>query len=400
MGDRIMKNKKIKVVITHATRWSYFYWFLYGFYELEKQGKIKLKFSLNFENWLSSNRFTKKIGTTLKLLHEDSYNLNGYVLYPDNTKKYFCIDSADSPFLFKDEDLKTVNCYFKMQCPKNLEQNYFALTDEIHIPWLDHKHKNEVYKYEVAGQEGERAICESFKENCYKIRPLMIGPRRLGNGISYNALKKGYENYISARQIQKEKKLMCYFGNSMGPKPEENIKFPDYDHESNIMGYYKDKISHPNEKRAIIADILNELGEDYDGRIIRNGYFGSGQKKNENLYVSLEDFCSFVAKFQYNFNVSGYRLSIPNRFIESFMVGTGIITDKLSVKWYLPFDDVEVKETVSMGYKKIDDIDWSLVKKDILNLQDGKAKEIISCFEKKWAPIKVAQYILKEIEKS
>ena len=54
-------KKKIKVVIESANRWSYFYWFLLGFYELEKEGKIKLKFDLSFENWMSSNKYTKKI---------------------------------------------------------------------------------------------------------------------------------------------------------------------------------------------------------------------------------------------------------------------------------------------------------------------------------------------------
>ena len=84
----VNKMKKTKVVITGATRWTYFYWFLLGFNELKKEGKIVLKYKLSFENWLSSKRYTKKIGKILKLFKEDSYNLNGYVIYPNGTKKY------------------------------------------------------------------------------------------------------------------------------------------------------------------------------------------------------------------------------------------------------------------------------------------------------------------------
>ncbi len=393
-------KKKIKVVIESANRWSYFYWFLLGFYELEKEGKIKLKFDLSFENWMSSNKYTKKIGNKLKIFHEDSYNLNGYVLYPDNTKKYFCIDSADSPFLFNGEDLNKVNCYFKMQCPINLDCSYFPLTDKIHIPWLDHHHKKQLHSYLSVGERGERAVCSSFSKNRSKIKPLMIGPRRLGNGISYKELKKGYDNYLQSRTTKKENKVMCYFGNAKGPESENNIDKLDFDYEKDIVGYYKDEISHPNEKRARVADIINEFGNGYDGRIISLGNSDSGQAKNNDLVVPIEKFCDFIAKFEYNFNVSGYRLSIPNRFIESFMVGTGIITDKLSVKWYLPFDKTEVHETVSMGYLKNSDVDWDSVKDDLAHLEKSDPNKIISCFEEKWSPKKVASYILKEIENS
>ena len=392
-------SKKIKVVITHATRWSYFQWFILGFRELKKEGKIKLKFKLSLENRLSSNLYTNRIAKRLNMIHEDSYNLNGYVIYPDNTKKYFCIDSADSPYLFYSKDLKEVDCYFKMQCPKDLDKDYFAISDKVHISWTDHELKNENGKYLVVKTKGERKECKEFFENKYKIKPLMIGPRRFSVDISYRELKKGYNNYISARNINKEKKVMCYFGNSMGPEPNYDVINPDFDSESDIMGFFKEKLFHPNEKRAKVAEIINSLGDEYDARVIKQGHSDSRGNKNQNLIVPLKDFCSFVSKFQYNFNVSGYRLSIPNRFIESFMVGTGIITDKLNVKWYLPFDKEEVIETESMGYKNDKEVNWNKVKNDLLNLKKSNPEKIISCFEEKWAPKKVALYMLEQIKK-
>ncbi|WP_305818610.1 hypothetical protein [Photobacterium leiognathi] len=63
-------------------------------------------------------------------------------------------------------------------------------------------------------------------------------------------------------------------------------------------------------------------------------------------------------------------MSIPNRFIDSFISGTAILTDELSVKWYQPFG-CEVYETVAIGYKKTDDVDWNKYIKDLHLLSDN-----------------------------
>ena len=395
-----MKKNIPTVVITSATRWTYFHWFLLGFYELKKKGKINLKFNISLKDRLKSNKYIHKLLEKADILKGDSYNLNGYVLYPNNTKKYFCIDSADSPYLFHSEDLEKANCYFKMQCPINLESDYFLLTDEIKIPWLDHLHEEENDKYFVAKKRGGRKICTNFSKNRHKIKPLMIGTRRLGTNIRYSTLKKGYENNIQARNLDKEKRIMCYFGNAKGPKVEKNVKVVDYDNETDIMSFYGNKISHPNEKRAEIAKIIATLGNDCDARVISQINSNIRDGRDKSLVIPLNKFAEYVSKFQYNYNVSGYRLSIPNRFTDSFMVGTGIITDKLSVRWYLPFDEAEVKETVAMGYKKINDIDWKKVKSDLTNMPKSNPQKIVKCFEEKWQPIKVVEYMLREIEKS
>lgn len=389
--------KRPTVVITSANRWSYYQWFLLGFHELRREGKINLKVRVSLSDWWFSNLYRDKLGRILHL-KRDKFNLNGYVRYPDNTKKYFCIDSQDSPFLIHSEDLQQVDCYFKMQCPTDLEKDYFPLTPHIHIPWMDHAHKDDSIKgYEP---RGERKLCAGFSQNRKKIRPLMVGPRHLCAGISYFDLKRGYKHYIRGRKIQKTKKLMCYFGNAKGPKPEANVTTPDYNWEPDIMGYYGDLISHPNEKRARAATIIKTMGRDYDARIITDVDSNGNVKQNKGYVVPLKDFCEYVADFQYNLNVSGYRLSIPNRFIESFMVGTAIVTDKLAVRWYLPFDKDEVIETVEMGYKKNEDVDWATCEDDLKNLPDSNPEKIIECFEKKWAPKKVAEYILNEINNS
>jgi hypothetical protein len=89
-------------------------------------------------------------------------------------------------------------------------------------------------------------------------------------------------------------------------------------------------------------------------------------------------------------------MSIPNRFIESFLVGTAIMTDKLAVKWYKPFDK-EVIETVEMGYLPKDQVNWTQFKEDILYLPNIKTEDIINEFNKKWEPSVVANYIIHTV---
>ena len=46
------KEQKPEVVIYKGRRWDYFEWFILGFYELEKSGKINFKFKPSLSNRL------------------------------------------------------------------------------------------------------------------------------------------------------------------------------------------------------------------------------------------------------------------------------------------------------------------------------------------------------------
>lgn len=389
------------VVITNMSpRWSYFQYFILSFYELEKQNKIRLKFRCDLWSYLST-KINEKYIYTLRLLRKacntlckDSYLLEGYIKY-DGIKRSFCIDSADSPFMYNSTCLDKVDVYFKMQCPKELNPEGFRLTDEVVIPYCDHKHKTKTIK--GLTNRGERCILHNFEQNIHKIKPLMVGFRELSISNSYKSLKHAFLHYINAAHNSPQKKLMCYFGNSLGPVSSIDVKIPDYDNESDLMGYYKKKLNHPNEKRAIVAKYIKSMGDKFDARIIvESNSDRRSEKRNEHLIVPLNDFCSYISQFEYNMNVSGYRLSIPNRFIESFIVGTSILTDKLSVKWYMPFDE-EVIETVEMGYKHNNLVNWEKFRKDLHSLPKVSKRSILKCFNQKWAPIKVGEYIIKTL---
>ena len=394
-----MKTKIPKIVITRMSpRWSYFQFFLLGLYELEKKNKIILKFKCDIIFKLSTFfPDTKIVRGIVKVLNsifnKDSYNMEGFIEV-NNAKKYFCIDSADSPFLFDSTALNMVDIYFKMQCPKEFQKEGFKLTDSITIPWCDHQHEDERITKLTA--RGPRKPLLNLQTNINKIRPLVVGFRRLASFNSYSSLKKGYEHYRNNITNSATKRMMCYFGNAQGPRPEKNITKPDWDWEGDIMGTYAQKIEHPNVKRAKISQLIKAKGPSFDARIISDHFSDEKKLKRENLIVPIENFCTFISQFEYNINISGYRMSIPNRFIESFIAGTAIFTDKLAVKWYRPFDD-EVVETVQMGYLKDSEIDWNAVEKDINNLPDISKEHILKLFNKKWAPIKVAEYIVSSL---
>ena len=394
----IFKKTKPTITITKVgRRWNYFQIFILGFYELERKGEISLRFRCEWPFVLStyapkSNRLSAKLRRWNNIYTEDSYNLEGFMEF-HGKKKYFCIDSADAPYLFDAESLDAVDFYFKMQCPKHINPDEgFKLCDDIWIPYSDHKHCNpDITKLTT---RGERRILTNLSKNLHKVMPLISGFRQLATLNSYKALKDGYDNYMKNASRRPTKKMMCYFGNAQGPKPENDVINPDWDWEADILGYFNERINHPNEKRAIVAKIISSKGKDFDARIISESFADSEKQiRHDELIVPLEDYCSFISDFEYNMNVSGYRMSIPCRFIESFIVGTAIFTDKLSVRWYRPFDE-EVIETTEMGYLPNSVVDWNKFEKDVDNLPSVNKQRVLELFNEKWSPEKVAEYIV------
>lgn len=389
-------NKRIKpkIIITKLPRWTNFQWFLLGFYKLQENAEISLSFRAGFLVWLSLLSDSRLfLGICRKIFRgKDSYNLEGYIRV-GGLKKYFCIDCADTPYLFDSKLLDKVDVYFKMQCPVNFDPDGFSLTDSVKIPWCDHRHTGNSLASLTA--RGERSKCHNFIENIYKIKPLMVGPRRLAYGNSYRDLERAYQSNLLASQNMTKGRLMCYFGNALGPRPSVHVDKPDYDCEADIMAWFGKAVNHPNEKRAMAAAIIADFGPEYDARVINDWHSDSMRGAcHKELIIPLETFCNHISRFEYNLNISGYRMSIPNRFIESFIVGTAILTDKLKVKWYLPFEN-EVRETVSMGYLPEGKVDWEQFRKDISVLPKTGKQEVLKAFSEKWAPEVVARYIIE-----
>lgn len=395
---------KTIVVITDISNRSYYYqWFLYGFMLMRKSGKIKLKYRIPIIQRMTMNIILWPLGKAFKKLHSLVMNkqrkfdpkckslFKGYV-EQSGKRIFFCIDSADAPFLFPGKDMKEQDVYFKMQCPKETNDEGFYM-GHVCIPWVDYEYVEGIDKYAL---KGERRKCREFVIYKHKIRPLLVAVRKMAGNNSFKALDAAYKNLLAARSIVSTGKAMAYFGNAKGPKPSGCKEHPDFDWEADILSVYAEKMNHPNEKRAKIVAILKTLGEGYDSRIIENNFSDIGVKKDSSLVIPLKDFSKHVAKFQYNINVSGYRMSIPGRFMDSFVCGTAIATDNLSVKWYHPFDE-EVVEIGAMGYLPDEEVDYRIIKERIKGLKPVNRQLIIDKYEEYWAPEKCAQYIVETV---
>ena len=396
-----MKNIPEVVLTNVSNRIDYYQWFLYGFMLMEKKGKIILKYRTSMtQRMLMSNLFWPLAKLIYKLRFivmkrlgkydpKNKSLLRGYVKIRDE-RKSFCIDSADAPFLFSSKDLRERDIYFKIQCPEEFSEEGFYLGN-VCIPWTDYDYVEGINKYSL---RGERKKCPEVIVYKNKIKPLLLAVRSMGRGRSFKALDAAYKNLLAARNVPQSGKAMCYFGNAKGPEPSGCKKNPDFDWEADILSVYGERMNHPNEKRAKIATILEALGEGYDARIIERGFSDKGNKIQSSLVIPFEDFSKHVAKFQYNINISGYRMSIPGRFMDSFVCGTAIATDNLSVKWYRPFGD-EVVEMGAMGYLPDAEVDYDAIKERIKSLPPIRKQAIIDKYEEYWAPEKCAEYIVE-----
>lgn len=395
------QNHKPVVVITDfSNRINYYQWFVYGFQLLAREGEIELKYRVPLSQRLlvlnHSIFFFRRLNKLKQVFgrhveYKTKAYLKGYIKF-GKIKRYFCLDSADSPNMYNGKLLHEVDVYFKMQCPKSITEKGFLLGNEF-LPFFDSEFEN---PKDEGKQKAKRKLCPDVVKHSDKIKPLMVGPRSMGITCSFEELDNSYKNMLSARSVKQTGKAMCYFGNAAGPIPTQMVTDPDWDWESDIMGFYGDKLNHPNEKRAKVADILESLGDGYDARVISRGNSDTGDAVNQKLVIPLKEFSQHVAKFQYNINVSGYRMSIPARFIDSFICGTAIATDNLHVRWYHPFGD-EVTEIGEMGYLPDSDVDYVDIKNKIQNLKTVNKEYVINQFENYWAPNKVALYILQTL---
>jgi len=367
----------IKVVITDIPLRYFFYyqWLILGLYELELKKEVQfsikpkslidLFFLRNYKIYLGARKYFK----LFKEEKNPDYLLKGFVL-KNGRRQDFCYDIADTPYYFNVDYLDLDIIYFKAQCPIEIKAGGFELTPEIKIPYHPVVLKNKD-----------------------KIQPSMLGPIASFDIYSYKLLLEGY-NKLFVNNIQKSGKLMCYFGGNKGPTPEFSYNPDLYLNELHILGYFGKQLNHPNEKRGIAARQIAAMGNRYDSRIIKEFTEGvAAPVINQQAFIPLADYTKHISRFNYNLNISGFRKSIPFRFIYSFSVGTAIITDKLSVKWYLPFES-EVVETVEMGYLPNTAVDWDAFNISLNNLPELNATEILSAFQNKWAPKAFASYIV------
>jgi hypothetical protein len=363
---------------------GYFEWLYTGLQQLHELGKIELKHEgSTWDRFLREHprvfgKLDQYFPDLCKLLFPvDHFTLFGRVEMGDQQMR-FAYDVTDSPFTYALAHLELCDCYFKTQCPITIENAGFPLSSSINVP------------YHPLVLEKKASILPAMS----------TGPITSTFNLKRNLrLLRSYQQIVSAT---KKLKIFASFGGDRGPPSWSMQDLPPAPHnfhnERSIVTRYGNAIQHPNEKRAEIVRILRKWGAtDVDGRI-----WNSRDPEIQGDALQWNDYLRTVSQSVYNINVSGFRRSLPFRFLDSFQVGCGILTDTIGTRWYAPFErGLEVLEYGDAGYEARQSTDWSVIESRLrsiyesIDLAENRSAEIQAQFEKKWHPIRLAEYFLK-----
>ena len=180
-------NKKTctKVVITDlSNRYHYYQWFIYGMQKLSRNGEIEFKYKIPFLQRIATidnssllvrivNNIKYKLFGNIEI--KTKAYLKGYI-EKDGKRHTFCIDSADSPNMFNGELLRDVDCYFKIQCPKEFDKRGFKIGN-VYIPFFD---VHFLHEEDNGKRKGARKLCPEAYQFNNKIKPLFLAVRSMG----------------------------------------------------------------------------------------------------------------------------------------------------------------------------------------------------------------------------
>lgn len=312
---------RIEIINFPYRNYSYTQWLLFGFFSLEKEKTL----SINKPRFF---KLKKKLFKIINKGSDDYFFVFDVIRKKKRTRVVY--DFSDTPFLFNEKWLEDCDFYFKAQFPKGLESGFFSVEDlfEYRYPYFVMRNKN-------------------------KIKPSLIGIRNLGNNIDFDKMRKKYISIIKSSTMNKniKDKFFIYFGSD---QYDERVFKDNYYDEGFFYSKLSDKKSHPNEFRG---DVVRWFQSNKNSCC----YLGSESIGN---YISLPEYHSKLSRYHYNINVSGFRYSIPNRFMDSFITNTRVLTDNLYIKWYVDFSDY-VYEYGEVGYKKQSDLDKKSIYKRI-----------------------------------
>lgn len=368
---------------------GYFEWLYTGLQILNEEGKIELLHEgSSWDLFLRKHprvygKLNSRFPDLCKLIFPvDHFSMFGRVEMKGKSTR-FAYDVTDSPFTYALAHLELADVYFKTQCPVSWEETGYPLSNTISVP----------YHPEVLRQSE-------------KIRPAMsTGPITSTFDLKRNL--KLLDSYASIKVEEKKLRIFASFGGDRGPVPwsvtDEAPAPHNYHNERSIVSFHGESIQHPNEKRAEVVRILRSWGvDDVDARI-----WNSRDQSIQGDALKWDDYLKTVSRSVFNLNVSGFRRSMPFRFLDSFQLGCGILTDTLGTRWYRDFDkELEVIEYGDLGYESQENTDWAVIETrlyeiyDRINLSQNKSADIRKMFHEKWHPGKLAEYFVSECVQS
>ena len=355
----------------HFPYMDYFEWLVFGLQLLHDAGEIE--FRLQTTTTTPPFQLHPKLGPALRrvvpglmdaLSRGSGAILTGAVQVADQ-KRRFVLDLGDSPYNFQVEQLLETDVYFKAQCPLTFDPRGFPIAADAFVPYHP-----DVLSYQA------------------RIHPAMLG-RPLSRTLRQTPNARVLEQWLAAGRATKDLALFAYFGSDVGLS---------HGPEGVVMQRFGARVAHPNQKRGrLVAEMRKRYPRDCDARILATAHDDRrGAKISDARYPAM------VGRVWHNINISGFRRSLPFRFVDSFLVGATVPADTLALRWYAPFEmGTEVIELGDMGYEREDAVDWSRVWRVLdglysepLAVRRERQRHIAARFEQLWHPRAFARYVV------
>lgn len=369
-----MDNTTVVILSAPARTQAYYDWLFTGMGILHNKGKVRVRH--DGHAWDKLLRVHPRVMDAVRRISPsfvdfvspiDNICLTGRVEQGDKVAT-FALDIADAPFNYALGLLEAVDVYFKCQCPIRFEPGGFPLNKHIRIPYHP-----DVFTFQ------------------HKIRPAMLG-RPLGRSTSLRKNLPVLRQWeAAATNCSKDIRLFASFASDYGIAPRgagSPLPAPhNYESETTLLARWGNQIHHPNFKRERVVQMLRSMDKsDVNARISR-----SANPAVKGDMLSRAEYMQMLGRSIINVNVSGFRRSIPFRFMDTFLTGGTVATDTLAVRWYRGFEEeTEVYEIGDLGYEREEDVNWNGVKQRLEELYDcagrrkDKVKTVLDLYQKKW----------------
>jgi hypothetical protein len=362
---------------------GYFEWLMTGLQQLEQEGVLELRHEgVSWDCFLRTHpRLYGKLEQWFPDFCKWAFPVDHFSLFAKvecgGKSMRFAYDVTDSPFQYALAHLELADLYFKTQCPITFDAQGYALSKRVRIPY-----------------HPEVIRCQR------KILPAMsTGPITSTFNLKRNL--RLIDDRLSLRVPAKRLRVFASFGGDRGPSPWGKNDLPPAPHnfhnERSLVSFWGDQIQHPNEKRAEVVRRLRAWGlADVDARI-----WSSKDPAIQGNALGWDEYLKTVAESVFNVNVSGFRRSLPFRFLDSFQMGCAVLTDTLGTRWYADFEKgLEVFEYGDAGYERGPDVNWEGIDRSLRGYRDAadcsldRAQAIRDRFRNTWHPTTLARHCL------
>lgn len=356
----------------HFPYMDYFEWLVFGLQLLHDAGEIEFKlqttattppFRLHAK---AAPAMRRVLPGLMDALSRGSGAILTGSLETGGEKRRFLVDLADSPYMFQVDALLETDVYFKVQCPATLDPRGFPIARDAFVPYHP-----DVLTYQN------------------RIHPAMLG-RPLSRTLNQRQNARILERWQAAGHGVKDVALFAYFGTDKGLT---------HGPEGVVMQRFGDRVSHPNLKRGrLVEELRRRYPTQCDARVLTTEH-----ASRRGPQISDARYPETVGRAWHNINISGFRRSLPFRFVDSFLTGAAVPADELALRWYEPFEmGTEVIDLGPMGYEREDAVDWDHVWRVLDALYDEplavrkeRQAHIAARFERYWHPRAFARYVVQ-----